>query len=245
MGTTNIPVKTIPAIIYIEGVDDLQLSQGSGGVGTHRWQDWHWELEESEYWTSARQILVPFLESYSNKKTITTDQRKLVNDTIKSLRDYSSYNVNGHRLLLKIAAFGNNHEWMVANIKFGTPLAKKPSKGASDSPEFKQPVITVLKNMLGEMELRVVSGENQKSTKLPAGMKFAKVYRYIGITPPKSIADFSLYGNAKRGKIAINFDGIDLSGNSKIYAYFYGVYESNKGKLGQPGPIVSALILHQ
>ena len=68
MGTTNIPVNVLQAMMYIIAVDDLQLSQGTGGSGTYRWQDWHWTLAESAYWTSQRAIVEPLLEPYNNKK---------------------------------------------------------------------------------------------------------------------------------------------------------------------------------
>ena len=138
MGTTNIPINVIKAMMYIIAVDDLQLSQGAGGSGTYRWQDWHWTLAESAYWTSQRAIVEPLLEPYNNKKTITSEQRAQVKQAIKSIREYSNYDVNGHRLILKIAAFGNNHDWAETNIKFGTPLAKKPGKGSGDATELKR-----------------------------------------------------------------------------------------------------------
>ena len=243
MNGTNIPQNIIKAIIYIIALDDLQLSQGSGGIGHHKWEDWLWTQEDSEYVTSIRNILEPLLVPYQNKKTITTAQRAQVKTAVKSMREYASYDVNGHRLLLKIAALGDNNDWNVANIKFGTPLAKKPGKGKSDSPAMLQPMLSMKRNILGEMELGVVSPETPTSKKLPKGMKFAKVFRYIGATAPKSNADFSLYGNAKRGKIHITFEGVDNSGTTKLYAYYYACYESNKGELGQPSIIVSAGIV--
>ncbi|MEI8204606.1 MAG: hypothetical protein WCH34_16420, partial [Bacteroidota bacterium] len=123
MSTTNIPPNIIEAIIYIIALDDLQVSEGSGGLGTYKWQDWHWTLEESQFWTSLRLIVEPYLHSYANKKTISTEQRETVKLTIKKAHRYSSYETNGHRLMLKIAAHGDMNDWTVANIKYGTPLA--------------------------------------------------------------------------------------------------------------------------
>ena len=243
MNGTNIPQNIIKAIIYIIALDDLQLSQGSGGVGHHKWEDWMWTQEDSEYVTSIRNILEPLLVPYQKKKTITTAQRAQVKTAVKSMREYASYDVNGHRLLLKIAALGDNNDWNVANIKFGTPLAKKHGGNKSDATAMLQPMLSMKKNILGEMELGVVSPETPTSKKLPKGMKFAKVFRYIGATAPKSNADFALYGNAKRGKIHITFEGVDNSGTTKLYAYYFACYESNKGELGQPSVIVSAGIV--
>ncbi len=155
------------------------------------------------------------------------------------MREYTSYDVNGHRLLLKIAALGDNNDWNMANIRFETPLAKKSGSKKSHVTDMLQPVLSVKKNIYGEMRLSVVSPETPTQAKLPKGIKFAKAFHYIGSTAPKSNTDFSLYGNAKRGKIQITFEGVDNSGSTKLYAYYYACYESNKGELRQSITIVS------
>ena len=243
MGTTNIPVNVLQAMMYIIAVDDLQLSQGTGGSGTYRWQDWHWTLAESAYWTSQRAIVEPLLEPYNNKKTITSEQRAQVKQAIKSIREYSNYDVNGHRLILKIAAFGNNHDWSEANIKFGTPLAKKPGKGGGDATELKSPWCSVIVNKLGEQELMIFDPENPNIKRKPAGIKFIKVYRCIGPQQPQNLSQYVFIGNASKGRLKVKFTGVDLSGNTKIYAYYFARYESNKGELGEAGPVVFAEIL--
>ncbi len=243
METTNIPQNVIKAILYIIALDNLQLSVGSGGVGTHKYEDWHWTPAESAYVTSLRLILEPLKELYSNKKNITTGQRDTVKKNIRLARDYSGHGLTGHRLLLKIAAFGTDNDWTVANIKLGTSLAKTPGKGKSESTAMLQPVLTLTKNKIGEMEISVASPEAPSVIRLPEGMRFAKVFRSIGTTMPTSTDAFVLYGNAKRGKIHVKFDGLDLSGTEKLYAWFYGIYESTKGELGQPSGIISAEIL--
>ncbi len=242
-GTTTIPQNVIQAIIIIIAIDKLQLSEGSGGVGTHKWQDWHWTQAESEFWSSLRAILEPLLELYGNRNNITTAQRALVKQTIKSAREYSKYDVNGHRLFLKIAAFGDNTDWNIANIRFGTALAKDPSKAKSDSPAMLQPSITVKKNLLREMELMVRNPQTPKSSKLPKGMKFAKVYLYIGTEPPKNMNQYAFCGNASRGKLVVNFSNMNIPTETKQYAYFIARYESNKGELGEAGGMTFAEVL--
>ncbi len=243
METTNIPQNVIKAILYIIALDNLQLSVGSSGVGTHKWEDWHWIITESAYVTSLRLILDPLKELYASKTNITTGQRDTVRKNIKLARDYSGYGLTGHRLLIKIAGFGNDNDWTVANIKFGTPLAKKPGKGKSESTAMLKPVLTLNNNKIGEMEIGVASPEAPSVIRLPEGMRFAKVFRCISTTKPISTDAFVLYGNAKRGKMHVTFDGIDLSGTEKLYAWFYGIYESTKGELGQASGMISAEIL--
>ena len=242
MGTTNIPQNIIKAIIAIIAIDDLQLS-GGPLPALFRWQIWKWLQIESDDWTGFRNILEPLLQPYINKKTITSEQRDLVKTTVKAARDYAGYGPHGHRLLLKIAAFGDNHDWEVANIKLGTPLAKKPGKAKSDSTALKQPSLKIKYNILGEMMLTVLDPDNPTSVGLPAGMKFAKVYLYIGSVAPKNVNDYVFYGNAKRGKLSVKFTNIENSGTIKLYAYFIARYESNKGELGQPCGMVSAEII--
>ncbi len=243
MPYANIPRNTNKAIDAIIGIDNLQLSTGSGGLGTHKWADWHWVDAESVMWTSFRVILEKFREAYANKKTISIADRAVVKQTIKAAREYSGFDVNSHRLFLKIAAFGDIHDWNVANIKYGTPLAKKSGTAKSDSPKALQPVVFIQKVLSNEMVLIVASPETPNRVALPEGMKFAKVYRFIGEKAPKSTADFDFYGNARKGKLDVNFDGVDLTGPNKLYAWFYARYESNKGELGQGGGWVSSQIL--
>jgi len=243
MADLIIPQSPTKAIAKIIAMDDLQLSTGVGGGQTHRWGDWHWLQADSEKWTTFRVIVEPLQQAYINKKSISTEQRNLVKETILAARNYSNNDVDGHRLFLKIAAHGDNHDWTIAEIKYGTPLAKKPGKAKSDSPEMLMPTTNVKKNAKGIMQLRVFCGDTPKSTKLPERMKFAKVYRCIGTVAPTSIDEFAFYGNAKRGKLLVDFAGVDVSGSTKIYAWFFARYESNKGELGLPGEWEFAEIL--
>ncbi len=243
MANTNIPQKIYEAIIYIMALDDLQRSEGSGGIGTFKWQDWHWTEEESLFWHNMREIVAPLLEPYANKKTITTGQRNTIKITIKTLREYAGYDVGGHRLLFKIIAHGEYSDWAVANIKLGTPLAKKSGHRKSDSTVALQPTVIIQKNLLGEMVLIVFNPNTPTSLRLPEGMKFVKVYRYIGTQPPKSVHELTFYANAYRGRLAVNFEGVDLSGKEKIFVWFAARYESNNGELGVPGGMVFAQIL--
>ncbi|MEI8203130.1 MAG: hypothetical protein WCH34_08980, partial [Bacteroidota bacterium] len=126
-----------------------------------------------------------------------------------------------------------------------TPLAKKRGRKKNYTPEMLQPIIVVKKNMLGEMQVCIINPEAPKSKKLPEGMKFAKVYLFVGEEPPKNINDFRFYGNAKRGLLPVNFADVDFKGNPVLYAFFVGRYESNRGVLGQPGAVASAKILYQ
>lgn len=245
MANTNIPQKILEAIIYIMALDDLQLSKGSGGIGTFKWQDWHWTQEESIFWHKMRNILSPMLKPYSNKKTITNEDKAMIRQTIKSLREYTGYDVGGHRLLFKIIAHGEYSDWAVANIKLGTPLAKKSGYHKSDSTAMLQPTVIIRKNIIGEMQLMVFNPNTPTSLRLPDGMKFAKVYRYIGTEPAKSVNDFTFCGNAFRGKLCVNFADVDQSSNVVLYAWYFARYESNKGELGAPGARVSAQIIYQ
>ncbi len=243
MGYTNIPKNTNDAIDAVVDIDNRQLSQGSGGINTHKWEDWHWLLAESAMWTSYRVILVLYREAYANKKTITMAERAIVKQTLQAAREYSGHGVTGHRLFLKIAAHGDTQDWNIANIKLGTPLAKKPALAQGDSPVALQPVVNIKTVLSNEMVLTVENPQTPGKLALPKGMKFSKVYRYVGALAPKSTADFDFYGNAKRGKLAVNFDGIDLSGTTKLFVWFFARYESNKGELGQAGGWVSKQIL--
>jgi hypothetical protein len=243
MGDTNIPSQVATAIVYIMLLDDLQKGQGSGGVGTHKYEDWHWTHEESDYFSLVRTNIENWLEPYINKKVITTEQRDYVKLQIKELRAYCSWRTGGHRLLLKVAAFGDEHDWTVANIKLGTPQAKKASKGKSDSPALIAPEINISKYMLGQVEVKGRNPNTPTKSALPKGMKFLKFYYISGATPPRDNNIYKLYGNAKKGKCVITFDGIDTTGENKVYVFIVARYESNKGELGPFSAMISSVVI--
>ena len=242
MAGTSIPQPIIPAMIFIIALDDRQLLPVPT-PGTFRWALWHWTKEESEYWTALREILEPLLQKYSNKKTITTDERNQVKITIKAAREFVGYGVNGHRLWLKIAAFGDDTDWATANVKFGTPLAKTPGKGKSDSTDMLLPELTIRHNIIGQQELHVVNPNTPNSVKLPKGMRFVNIFRYIGSVAPTKTSQFESIGNAYRGKFVSKLGSVETSGVARVYAYHIARYESNKGELGEFCAMESAEIL--
>jgi hypothetical protein len=237
-----IPQRIFEAMMYIIALDDLQTSPGIT-PGTFKWQSWHWTQEESEFWTSLRNVVEPLRDPYVQKTTISGAQRDKVKLAIRSAREYSSFDVSGHRLLLKIAGFGDSHAWEIANVKFGTPRAKKAHGGKSDSTAMKQPSLTIRENILHQQLLIVLDPDAPKSKKLPDGMKFAKIYRYVGKEPPANIHQYEFIGNSYRGRFVSHFSEMGLSGDEKIYAYYIARYESKKGELGMPCAMVSAEIL--
>jgi hypothetical protein len=176
---TIIPQKILQAIIYIITLDELQRSPGKI-AGTFKWQEWYWTQEESEFWTSLRDVVEPLLQPYMEKKTITSAQRENVKQAIKSAHEYASFDVQGHRLMLKIAAHGDVMDWTAANIKFGTSLAKKTNIAKSESLKMLEPSLNIIGNIIHQQMLSVRNPENPTSTKVPKGIKFAKVYRYVG-----------------------------------------------------------------
>jgi len=244
MSITNIPQPILAAIIYIIALDERQLSEGSGGPGTFKWEDWGWKLNESKYWTAKRLILEPLMMPYANKISISTEQRNLIKQTIEALRKYAGSKVGGHRLIQKISAFGDNKDWVIANVKLGTPLAKKPSKEKKASNlKLKKPVLSIVLNALLVQKVTARNPDNPNLLKMPDGIKFIKIYLYIGTKPPKSLDDYKFYDNAKRGSLIIKFEEFNLSGKEKIYAYYFARYESKKGVLGLQSNVVNAEIL--
>lgn len=242
MAETIFPQGAIAGIMYVIGVDDEQLSEGSGGPQTFIWMDWKWILAESNFWTAKRNILEPFLIRYQSKTSINTEERQLVKQTLDELRAYAGYQAGGHRLLFKIIAFGDNHAWTVANIKLGTPKAKKPAQGNQDAPAITTPETSLKSNVVGGMVFTAKNPATPDSKKLPKGMKFIKFYRYIGSERPKKASDFTFYANGFRGKIVMEFNGIE-EGEKKLYCWVYARYEGNKGDLGLPGNWVSGEIM--
>ena len=74
-------------------------------------------------------------------------------------------------------------------------------------------------------------------------MRFAKLFRYVGTEPPKTLDQYILVGNAKYGEFNSSLSEIELSPSTKLYAYYIARYESNKGELGDPCLMISAEII--
>jgi hypothetical protein len=128
------------------------------------------------------------------------------------------------------------------NVVRGTSLQAAPSHHADD-PTAYVPELKFLSYELGQHVISVTLSGLPGSKKLPDGMAFAKIYRYIGATPPTALKQYEMIGNAKYGLFRSNFADIVPEEGEVLIAYYYARYESKKGSLGNPGGVIKAPIM--
>jgi hypothetical protein len=227
----------IPAFAsYIVLLDKLQLSPGDV-PGTLKWQQWQWSEEESQQISAFRTESDDLYKIVSDPAACTSVKLLQMKTLIKRVRAYDNDKLRGHHLLDKIGLFGNVDDCMSANVKQGTSLAAQTNTKHEVS-ETLMPTV-VLQNLgKGFHKLRVYHTDNTKKRALPKGVFCALILRYIGTEPPASKSGFDLIGAAKNGYFIsyLRRDGLDP--NIKYFAYYYGVYLTNKGKLLHPSGIL-------
>jgi hypothetical protein len=110
-----------------------------------------------------------------------------------------------------------------------------------------KPVLSIKKYDVGEHIVGVVNPETPKSSALPDGIKFAKLYRFIGTVAPTALSQYVFVANAKKGKALSSFADADLAAfpvGTVVYAWYIARYESNTGVLGDACGTIRAQILH-
>jgi hypothetical protein len=230
---------------YMDNTDNHQLSTDtSTSPNQPFFKTWGWTTAESQQWTAFRKQSDTLFLLYSDKKHVNTEARNEMTTLIKNVKAYDHNPLTGHHLLDKIAISGTINSCTIFKVKRGTPLVLTADK-AGPLPGTLIPVITVRDNTEGEHKLAVRNREKPKSRAIPKGMKFCKVYRYIGTAAPTSISQYQFIVNAKRGLAISNFADIGLDANTKLWAWYIARYESTKGVLGNPSAAIKVGVLLQ
>lgn len=209
---------------------------------TLRYTLFGWTELESAQWTLYRETGNALYALVSNPDTASTTNRKKMTDHIAEVRSYDNNKLTGHHLLDKVGLNGTVDDWRTFNVKRGTTLQAEPVRHAEEEVS-ERPVIVLKALEPGAHILSVSDADNPGSKKLPEGMAFAKVYRYIGTEATTDLDLYKFIDNAKLGEVTSDFTGVVQPGTTKIYAWYYGRYESKKGKLGMAGAIIRVEIV--
>jgi hypothetical protein len=241
--TVRIPTNWKDFNNFMNVTDDLQLKVLTP-PSILRYTLWGWTDEESAQWTDFRKKSNLLAAMLADPDKTSPAAKKNMKILIAETRGYDNNKLAGHRLLNRIADLGTPDDCLTFHIKRGTPLQEEPEHQTKEPVDL-APLLTVLSFGTGYAIIGVRNAKTPKTKKLPEGMVFAKVYCAIGQEQP---ADFDLYkfvANAKHGKAEVDFTTMKLPDDKKVvvYAYFYGRYESKKGKLGIPGNIVSVEVV--
>jgi hypothetical protein len=225
---------------YMRRTNLLQLSAGIAPAN-YKWENWSWRPEESQQWSIFAQQSEKLFAQYSNPDLTGTAVIKKMHTLIKEVRAYDNDKVNGHHLLSKVAFNGTLSDCLTFNVKLGTPLAADAHHLGDD---IRIPgIILSLRNVTpGLHTLGVRCADTPKSRSLPKGMRIAKVFRFIGTEPPRSLKQFTYIGPAQRG---LFYSKIEEVPDSKVvtYAWYYAYYERTSGAHGVPSAIVNAQVI--
>jgi hypothetical protein len=224
-------------------VDELQLSAGTP-PNAKKYMDWHWTLEESDHVTKVREKADEYFELMKDKKSCPTVVRDQMNILITDFMAFDHGKTDPHNLWNKIADFGSITDCESAGIRRGTPLAKAPTQD-DEVPvveQLLQPLIGIRINAIGKHLLSVVNSASPSSKALPKGIKFAKVFVYIGTEPPANLKQYYVIGIARRGMFLNKLNDIEPVEGKDLYAWYIVRYENTKGELGEPSNRLKAEI---
>jgi hypothetical protein len=232
MPNSRIPRDPDEFAPFMDNTDNLQLAIVPPSI-TANYVNWGWTQAQSAQWTAYRKQSDALFLVYSNKKQSNTENKEQMKILIETVEKYDHDPILGNHLLDRIAILGSVSDCTTFKVKRGTPLVLKANE-AGPQPGTLIPVLTERLNTEGEHKLAVRNSQKPKSRAIPKGMKFCKVYRYIGTAAPTSISQYQFIVNAKRGLAISSFADIGLDPTVKLWAWYIARYESTKGVLGNP-----------
>jgi hypothetical protein len=221
-----VPSRFVSQIIIL---DDLQLSAGEP-PDTKKYENWYWTDAESAHVTAVRTKAEEYWNQMMDKKNCPPTIRDEMRIHIHDFMAYDHGENEPHKLLNKIADFGTIQDCNTVGVKRGTPLAKSPNLSGSEVVVTKvSPVIDVRINKIGRHLLTVRNPETPDRRALPDGIKFARIFCYIGTAKPAKLNQYEQIGNAKRGLFENLLENVEPT-EDRLFAFYYGRYETPKGE---------------
>jgi hypothetical protein len=226
---------------YMNLTDNLQKSDDPS-TSQKKYLNWGWKDAESTQWTAFREQSNLLYAIYNDPDKTGHSARVKMNEHIATVRKYDNDKKEGHHLLDKVALNGTLDDCFTFNVVRGTALEADPVHHDYDPTPY-IPVLSFKKYNLGSHLIGVSCADTPDSRSLPEGMKYAKIYRYMGKTAPAKLTDFEFAGNAKYGEFTSDFGDLVIPEGEKWDAYYFARYESENGKLGNPSQVVNAPIM--
>jgi hypothetical protein len=226
---------------YMNLTDNLQKSDDPI-TSQKKYLGWGWKDAESTQWTAFRDQSNLLFAIYKDPDKTGNAARIKMNDHIKTVRKYDNDKKVGHHLLDKVALNGTVDDCLTFNVVRGTTLEADPVHHDYDPTQY-VPIVSLKANKMGMHLIGVSCADTPDSRSLPVGMKYAKIYRYIGKTAPEKLTDFEFVGNAKYAEFTSDFGDLVIPEGEKWDAYYFARYESENGKLGNSGPSINAPIM--
>jgi hypothetical protein len=244
MPNSRIPSEPSTFNTYMGVTDDYQLADDPDNPGNPRYKKWNWTDAESDQWTAFRTQTNTVFAQYDTEATVNKTVRDSMTTVMRQVNEYDHDGDTGHRLLDKVAVFGNLADWEIFRVKRSTSLADESVTRTGDVGSLRA-TLTLRSAGPGEHELGVNNPETPDSHALPVGIKFAEVYRYIGTpdTPPASVLNYAQIGVAKRGIFLSKIDDQTFDKTKKYYAWYIVRYQAENGDLGLPSDELIVQIL--
>jgi hypothetical protein len=230
--------------VYMQNTDNLQLANGIT-TGTKKWQNWGWTAAQSAQWSAFRTQSDLLYPQYADKNHNSTGIIAQMNLLIKATKKYDNDPLTGNHLLERIGLYGTLSDCETFHVKRNTALANVSHLGAAGQrsaggvavgtgASWVKPILTIKKYDVCQHHISVTNPNTPNSHALPKGIKFAKIYRYVGTVEPTGINQYLFIGNAKQGAGLSSFADADLAAfatGTAVYAWYIARYESNKGVL--------------
>jgi hypothetical protein len=237
----RIPIDPSDHNDYMNRTDDLQIKIVPPSTVAN-YEVWGWKDQESDDWSAFRTKGNQLYALYSDPDKVNSVVRKKMAAHIVEVRKYDNDKTNGHFLLDLVAQNGSVDDCVTFNVVRGTIL--QHDRTTHDyNPSLYTALVNIENNSIGQHILSARCQQVAKGYKLPDGMKFLQIFRYIGSERPKSASQYTSIGFAKKGKFISTFpDVVPVEGKTLI-AYYYGCLVSIDGKQGTPGPVVDGPIM--
>jgi hypothetical protein len=244
MAESRIPFQFERLVPYLQLTDNYQLADDPDNPGNPRFKKWKWEITDSAAWTDFRDRADVLFIDYDAENLVNKNTRDKVKTLIREVQEYDHDRDTGHKLLDKVAMYGNIDDCNTFRVKRGTVLEDETSTRTGDLGML-VPVISIRQNKAGEQELSVTNPDTPDSSGLPEGVSHALVFRCVtdSATPPALSGSYDIVGASKRGIFVSNLSGITLDPTKKNYAHYIARYISKTGQVGNASVAVKAMIM--
>ncbi len=229
----RIPPQFERLVPYLQLTDNYQLADDPDNAGHPRWEKFKWTNAESDQWTDFRTQADALFIDYDAENFVNKNVRDKIKILVREVLEYDHDRDTGHRLLDKVALYGNVDDCNTFRVKRGTVLEDETPTHMPDLGNTK-PLLTLRSSAPGEHELTVTNPDTPESKALPGGVAFCDVYRCISTAdkPPASMRDFDLVGVSHRGLFLSEFPTDTLDKAKKYYAWHVARYRGKSGEIG-------------
>jgi hypothetical protein len=239
----RIPPQFEKLVPYLQLTDNYQLADDPDNPGQPRFEKWKWEDADSAQWTEFRTEADALFIDYDAENFVNKNVRDKIKVLVRNVQEYDHDRDTGHKLLDKVALYGNVDDCNTFRVKRGTVLADETPTHSAGLGNTK-PQLALRSSSPGEHEFAVTNPDTPESRALPPGVSFCDVHRciYDATKPPASIKDYELIGVPSRGIFLSKFEDQTFDRTKKYYASYIARYRGKSGEIGLFGNELVVLV---